>query len=177
MLHQAALAAGGIVFMNDTLARSLIQRADGLQHSFFRFLRRTGQRCTGLSDECAGFAAIYTIANADFFVLPVALDLRLDICQSRSSKICPQLRLGILTQRGAFVQTQNFLGKKGIRDWSIREYGDVYRASLPARDFRRSSPPPHAPDRSISCHRSFDHPAPAYWRWSPTFSHPETRRE
>ncbi len=87
VLHQTTLTARSIVFVNDTLLSSLIQAADSLHGGglgFFRIFVLERGPC--FLDCRTGGAAIRAIAQATFFVLPIALDLRLDISQRSSSK-------------------------------------------------------------------------------------------
>ena len=81
-LHQPALATGGVVLMNYALFSGLIQGADRIQGSLAGgFDIPTVQEQARFLDGCAGAARNVTVANPAFFILPVALDLRLDISQ------------------------------------------------------------------------------------------------
>ena len=82
MLHQAALAACGVVLVNDALLRSFVKRADSHKRSLLCSIRiRTGNGDAGAGNKSAGGASIYTIADTAFLVLLVAFDCRLNISQ------------------------------------------------------------------------------------------------
>jgi hypothetical protein len=81
--HQAALAASGIVLVDDTLPSSNVELGDGGLNGFGRsFLIALGQFHTGFLHEGSGAATIDTVAQSPFLILFIALDRRLDISQS-----------------------------------------------------------------------------------------------
>ena len=86
MLHQATLAAGSIVPVNDAACSSLVNDADSLQNSFFCSRSIVLQSRTGLSDGCAGRAAQIAIAQSALLVLFVPFDLRLNVSQGLPPK-------------------------------------------------------------------------------------------
>ena len=74
-LHQAALAAGGIVLVDDAFFSSLVEGADRLQDRSFRLglIRIIG--CTCLIDGSTSGAADVAITQAAGLVLTVSFDL------------------------------------------------------------------------------------------------------
>jgi hypothetical protein len=104
-LHQPALAASSIIFVDNALFRGSVELADRLDHCGLGDFRVLGfNRSASLSHESAGTPTINTVTNAAILILPISLDLRLDISQSRSSKKCPQVQARILHERHGFVQ-------------------------------------------------------------------------
>ena len=97
MFHQAAFAPGGVVLVKNALLGSFIQRADGIQGSltgrvdpaFTNSQASLFHGGTGASNMNAG-------AQAAVVVLPVALDLRLDISQLNPPKIAKPYRCEVL---------------------------------------------------------------------------------
>ena len=84
VFHQAAFAAGGVVLMDDTFFGSLIQSADGdLGCLKGAFLLTCLDRQTGPFYKCTRPPAENTIAQASLLILLIALNLGLDIRQSR----------------------------------------------------------------------------------------------
>ena len=80
MLHQAAFAAGSVVFMNDSFFGSFIQSADrdlGCLKS--AFLLTCLDRQTGPFYKCTRAAAINAVAYATLLILLIALNLGLDV--------------------------------------------------------------------------------------------------
>ena len=74
--------------MKNAFLGSLIQQADGFQHSSFRRLEAVGfESRAGFLDSGARCAAVDAVLNTPFLILTVALDLRLDVCQITSSEI------------------------------------------------------------------------------------------
>jgi len=87
-LHQAGLSPRGVILVEDALLGSLIQHANGFQHSGLRRLKAVGFKSrASFFDRSSRRAAVDTVRYAPLFVLTVALDLRLDVCQITSSKI------------------------------------------------------------------------------------------
>jgi hypothetical protein len=83
LLHQAALAASGIVLVDDTLPSRYIKFDNGSLDSFYgSFLFATVDFHTSLLHKGASAAAIDTVAQSPFFILLVALNRRLNVCQS-----------------------------------------------------------------------------------------------
>jgi len=74
-LHQAALAAGGGILVDDALFSGFVERADRLQNSFFGFGRTRFESCTCLIDSGSGSTTDVTVLDAAFLVLLVAFDL------------------------------------------------------------------------------------------------------
>jgi hypothetical protein len=105
-LHQAALAAGGIVFMDGAFFRSRIQGTDRQQSRLAGgFLIAVLNGRTSFSYESAGAANKETIANTSLLILPVALDLGLNISQLIPPKFGRTLpRHDILLEGIRFVQ-------------------------------------------------------------------------
>jgi hypothetical protein len=109
VLHQAALAAGGIIFMDNTFFCCFIQSADGFAGSlnglFLRAIRKGG---AGFLYECTGATGVDTVAQTTFLVLLVSLDLGLDIRQLDPpiNTLLSQSRGAILHEAADFVQTQ-----------------------------------------------------------------------
>lgn len=73
-LHQAALAAGGVILVNNTLFGGLIEAADGLQDG--GFIGFAGFEANARIANCGtGGATESAVAQAALFVLTIALDL------------------------------------------------------------------------------------------------------
>jgi hypothetical protein len=107
-LHQATLPASGIILVDDTLLHGSVQLADGLEHSNLRGgLVATGQNGAGFADRGTGVTAHNAVINAAFFVLPVSLNLRLNVSQSTSSEEIQQSQGWILPERVDFVKTDS----------------------------------------------------------------------
>ena len=83
MLHQAALAACSIILMDNAFRCCAVQffdrQIDFRGSLFFVAFRQSDTRFPNL---CAGSAAVNAVMRAAFFILPVSLDCRLDICQN-----------------------------------------------------------------------------------------------
>jgi hypothetical protein len=96
--HQAALTTGGIVLVDDTFLGGLIEAADGGQDGFLRGICITSlDGSAGVANRSAESTAHHAVAQAAFFVLAIAFDLRLNVSQGTSSKKSFQLqRAGIL---------------------------------------------------------------------------------
>lgn len=105
-LHQSALAACSVVFVNYTFFRSLIQHTDGFQDGCFGvFGAFACEGLAGVAHGDAGTAAKDAVAQAALFVLRVAFDLGFDVSQGSSSKGTYRiLQRLILHERGRFVQ-------------------------------------------------------------------------
>jgi hypothetical protein len=104
-LHQATLPASGIIFVDDTLLRGSVQLADGLEDSSLRGgLVAGGQNDAGFADGGTGVSAHNAVINAAFFVLPVSLNLRLNVSQSTSSEKIQQSQGWILHYPACFVK-------------------------------------------------------------------------
>ena len=87
VLHQAALAPGGVVLVDDALLGGPIQGADGFEGCLARFFRVAGRdRLAGVFHEGAGAPAVHPVVQAALFILSVALDSGLDIGQLYSSE-------------------------------------------------------------------------------------------
>jgi hypothetical protein len=87
-LHQAGFSPSSVILVDDALLGSLIQQADGFQHSGFRRLEAVGfESRASFLDRSTRRAAVDAVLYAPFLVLTVALDLRLDVCQITSSEI------------------------------------------------------------------------------------------
>jgi len=86
MLHQAPFAAGGVVLVNYAALSSLVNDADGLQHSFFCSRSIFFQSRACLVDGCAGRAAQIAVAQSALLVLFVPFDLRLNVSQGLPPK-------------------------------------------------------------------------------------------
>jgi hypothetical protein len=72
--------------VDDTLLHGSVQLADGFEHSNLRGgLVAAGQNGAGFGDRGTGVTAHNAVINAAFFVLPVSLNLRLNVSQSTSS--------------------------------------------------------------------------------------------
>lgn len=111
-LHQAAFAAGSVVLVNHALFSSLVQGADRGQCGLPGLLRVAGgDGLAGLLDKGARPASVVAVAQAPLLVLPVAFNLRLDICQLAPPKTKPQ-EYGWL-----FYLRPGNLSSKSIRDF------------------------------------------------------------
>ena len=89
--HQAALTTRSIILVDDAFFRGLIEGADSSQHSSFGLIGGTGfQSGARRADSDSGRPAINAVAQAALFILLIAFDLRLDVCQGLSpEKIFP----------------------------------------------------------------------------------------
>ena len=74
-LHQAALAAGSIVLMNDTLPSSFIEHADRLQNGVLCLWGSFVESSTSLTDGSTSRTAHISIVQAALLVLTVSFDL------------------------------------------------------------------------------------------------------
>ena len=83
-LHQAALAARGIILVNNALFSGLIQAADGLDNGSLVGLAGFDSGA-GITNSGAGSATESAVTQTALLVLTIALDLRLDISQGISS--------------------------------------------------------------------------------------------
>jgi len=82
LLHQAALAACGVIFVNDALLRCLIEGANCHKGGFLCSIRiRTGNGYAGAGNIRAGGSTIYTITDTAFLVLLIAFDCGLNVSQ------------------------------------------------------------------------------------------------
>ncbi len=85
-LHQSALAAGGVIFVDDTFFGRFIQLFNSSEHRGSRnCLISTFQRQASFLNKGTCTPTENAVVNAPFFILPVPLDLRLNVCQSTSS--------------------------------------------------------------------------------------------
>src|SRR6266508_3019581 len=76
--------------MKDAFFRSPVEHTDGLNNrSLCGFGVLRIDRSPRFGDESTRATTINTITNAALLVLPVSLDLRFNVGQSRSSKKCP----------------------------------------------------------------------------------------
>jgi hypothetical protein len=101
--HQAALATGGVILVNDASFSSLIEAADGSQNGFLRGGITGKDGSAGVADSGAGGTTHCAVAQAAFFVLAITFDLRLNISQGYSSeKIFPITAGGNSTRQGSF---------------------------------------------------------------------------
>ena len=90
LLHQTALAPGGIVLVNDAFLCGLVERADGFQGSGRGFLAGfLGAIDFGARflNSRAGAAAVNTIFDAFHVVLFITFDCRLNISQTEPPKL------------------------------------------------------------------------------------------
>ena len=84
--HQAGLAAGGVVRMNDTLLRDAVQRTDRGEYRRLSLCMVAGSDCQfGLLDEGAGRGPERTIAQALSFGCADALERGLAVSQNEPS--------------------------------------------------------------------------------------------
>jgi hypothetical protein len=75
VFHQTALAAGSVIFVDNTLRNCLVERADSGGSGGLRFFGGTGCNCfAGCGDECASGTTIDAIRYTFLFVLFVAFD-------------------------------------------------------------------------------------------------------
>ena len=81
--HQAALAAGGVIFVNNTFFRCFVQSADGIFYGFGCFRGAINNSFVSFGNVCAGSTTENAVAKAFLFILFIALDCRLDISQLR----------------------------------------------------------------------------------------------
>jgi hypothetical protein len=110
VLHQAAFATGGIVLVDDTLLGSLIQGADRCAGSLLGARRITFCNAqAGFLDERARAANERAITDAAFFILPIALDLRLNISQ-------------LVPPKKSFLQFHGFEFYFGVADLSSMDF-------------------------------------------------------
>ncbi len=84
LFHQATLAAGGSILVNNAFFGSLVEGADGLEHIFLGSGSTLCQGGTGLIHSSTGSAAHITILDTTFLVLFVTFDLRLNVSQGIS---------------------------------------------------------------------------------------------
>jgi hypothetical protein len=85
--HQAALPAGGVVLMQNTLFSGLIQGADGSQGRLASGNQIAAFHCqAGFLDGRARLAYIEAVAQAALFILLVALDGRFNVSQNLPPK-------------------------------------------------------------------------------------------
>jgi hypothetical protein len=71
--------------VNNAFFSSLIQAADGFKHNGLIGLASFNSG-TRITDSCPGSAAEGTVSQATFFVLTIAFDLGLNVCQGISSE-------------------------------------------------------------------------------------------
>jgi hypothetical protein len=104
-LHQAALTTRSIVFVNNAFFSGFIEAADSHQHGFFRsfhFAARDGN--AGFIHGSASRTAEIAVAQALFFVLLIAFNLRLNVSQGLPPKSFSFLqRRAILPDAFVFV--------------------------------------------------------------------------
>ena len=82
MLHQAAFTASRIILVKNAFLGGFIQFTDGdLNCLYAGGLLTAIQRQTRLGNKGASPPAINTITDTLLFVLPIALDLRFNVCQ------------------------------------------------------------------------------------------------
>jgi hypothetical protein len=75
VFHQTALAAGGVILVDNTLRNGLVERANGGGSGGLRFFGGTGCNCfASCGDECASGSTIDAIRYTFLFVLFVAFD-------------------------------------------------------------------------------------------------------
>jgi hypothetical protein len=74
-LHQAALATGGIVFVNNAFFSSFIKRADGAQDRFLCLGGPFRECSASLVDGSASGAAYVAVVQAALLVLTISFDL------------------------------------------------------------------------------------------------------
>jgi hypothetical protein len=84
-LHQAALAARGVILVDHAFFSGLIQAADGFDHSGLIGLASFDPGAS-FADGGAGRATEGAVAQAFLFVLAIALNLRFNVSQGLSSK-------------------------------------------------------------------------------------------
>jgi hypothetical protein len=84
-LHQAALAAGGVVLVDDALFSSLVQAADGLEHGGL-IGSASFDGGASFAHGGAGTTTEFAVAQAAGFILVIAFDLRLNVSQGTSSE-------------------------------------------------------------------------------------------
>ncbi len=104
--HQATLAAGSVVLVDDAFFGGLIQGADSSEGSSAGIFRLTAFNAgASLLDERAGATGEHAVAQAALVILFDAFDCRFGISQLRPPKKLPSLsRQAILLEACEFVQ-------------------------------------------------------------------------
>ncbi len=86
--HQAALAAGNVVFVKNAFFGSLIERFDGLVRELAGSIQVTLiHGLAGLFDEGAGASPEITVTQTPLFVLAQTFGLRFDVRQGTPSNL------------------------------------------------------------------------------------------
>ena len=148
--HQAALAAGSVILMNDALRGSFIQRLNGLCDGDLGCLTFPGHdRGFCLRNKRARGAAVNAVAQAALFILLIALNRRLNVSQSPSSK----------TRSRSYDCEERFYPKPVILSRPILNLTSLASASHRQKRRRRYVlPAPH--DQSTMDYRSFSAATP-----------------
>jgi hypothetical protein len=119
--HQATLASGGIIFVDDAFFGGFIQGADGSQRSCPGVFRGTSiDGSARVLYECASFSGEQTVAQAALVVLFDAFYCRFGISQLGPPKSPSLSRQAILLDTSEFVQLSL---TPNLRDGKIRPLG------------------------------------------------------
>ncbi len=87
-LHQAALAAGNVVFVKNAFFGSLIERFDGLSGEFAGSVQvALIHSLAGFLDEGTGASPEITVTQTPLFVLAQTFGLRFDVRQGTPSNL------------------------------------------------------------------------------------------
>lgn len=130
-LHQAALATGCVIQMQNALLSCPVELADGLTNGFSRFLHIAGgDDFFGLDNESAGASAGNAVIDTPLFVLLVTLDRRFNVSQLLPPNL---ISITITCERG-FYPKAVILSSRKSKPPSRSAAGHF----LPGRNFRTS---------------------------------------
>lgn len=107
-LHQASLAAGGGILVNDAFFSSFVELADRLKHEVFGLGSTFLKRCAGCTDSSTGGATRIAVIDTTLFVLLISFDLRLNISQG----LPPEYFLPFFLDGGLFYMRVSDLSRK-----------------------------------------------------------------